>query len=451
MRSRWIGILFTLLFLLFLIFAARRIAAPLLDFHLFQLETKLIYIILASVVFGGLLLFLMVVFFPPWTSRETNRAPLSSIRAAVWPGLLEAQIALDLGEIDRGIQLLGSVEEAETGYWYSRKLIGDRLAESGDWAEAATEYRKALKRATGRERALIFLSLGNVYENKDEIDEAKDLYAQGLQIAPRSPELVSRLRGLAVRNQDWQDAMTWQEKMEQEFPGDSETPHEANWKIGIRYELARDACRSGSFKTSQALLKYVFRLTDYFTPAYLLQGEIQEQQQNPLAGFRCYEQGFRMTQNPALLKKIGESLLLQNQPAKAVEFLRDVVRNNPGDPRIAFCLGDLYRKLEMSPDAIKVFEGIRQKHPDWALNNSTLAELYYRSGQHERSLEIYRFIVDGAEGFSLFPWQCYQCNTMYIEYTGFCMICTTWNSINLNQNKAGSRDFGYERSTALPL
>jgi hypothetical protein len=31
------------------------------------------------------------------------------------------------------------------------------------------------------------------------------------------------------------------------------------------------------------------------------------------------------------------------------------------------------------------------------------------------------------------------------------MVCTMWNTINLNQNKAGMKDFGYEKSTALPL
>jgi len=451
MRSRWIGIVFTLLFLTFLIFAARRIAAPFLDVHLFQLETKLIYIILSSVAFGGLLLFLLLIFFPPRSSQESKSATVAAPHFVTKPGFLEAQTALGLGDVDGGIQLLERVDEAEQGYWYARKLLGDLLAESGDWTRATTEYRKALKHAKDTGRAFLFLSLGNAYENKDELDEAKDLYKQGLQMVPRSPELLNRLRALAVRNRDWQDAIIWQEKMEQEFTTDTETPQESNWKIGIRYELARDACHNGSYKTSQALLKYIFRITDYFTPAYLLQGAIQEQQHNPLAGFRCYDNGFRLTQNPALLKKIAESFLQQMQPAKAVEFLRDVVRNSPADPRAAFCLGDLYRKLEMSEDAIKIFESIRGKHPDWALNSSALAELYYRAGREEESLQIYRTIIDGTEGLSLLPWQCYNCNTTYIEYAGFCMVCTMWNSINLNQNKAGMKDFGYEKSTALPL
>jgi tetratricopeptide (TPR) repeat protein len=450
MKNRWIGVVFTVLFFVFLFFAARNIAAPLLDFHLFQLESKLIYIILASITIGGLLLFLLVLYFPPWASNELNP---SSTKKPASPGskLIDAQCALSIGDVERGIQLLNSVRENDGDYWFSRKIMGDFLAEKGDWNEAATEYRKALKYASDPDRAFVFLALGQLYETQDALEEARDLYQQGLRLAPNSREIVVRLRSLAVRNQDWPEAIIWQEKLEVEFPEHSEDPQDANWKIGIRYELAREACRNGSYKTANAILKFIFRMTDYFAPAYLLQGEMHEMQQSAPAGFRSFEQGFRMTQNPALLKKIGETLLRQNQPGKAIESLRDIVRENPDDPRAAFCLADLYRKLEMHEEAIKVFENIRQKNPDWILNNCALADLYYRSKQHESALRIYRTVVDGTEGISPSPWECYNCNTTYIEYSGFCMVCTMWNTINLNQNKAGMKDFGYEKSTALPL
>jgi tetratricopeptide (TPR) repeat protein len=450
MKNRWIGVVFTILFFVFLFFAARNIAAPLLDFHLFQLESKLIYIILASITIGGLLLFLLVLYFPPWSSENIKQRE-TILPATATTKLIEGQSAIGLGDFQRGIELLSSIGMDDPAYWFGRKVLGDLLAEKGDWNEAATEYRNALKYAPEINRGLIFLALGNLYESQDSLEEARDLYQQGLRFVPNSREVIERLRSLAVRNQDWPDAIIWQEKLEVDFPRESESPQDANWKIGIRYELAREACRNGSYKTANAILKYIFRMTDYFAPAYLLQGEMHSMQHNIPAGFRAYENGFRMTQNPALLKKIGETLLEQNQPQKAIENLRDIVRINPDDPRAAFCLADLYRKLEMNREAIKMFENIRQKHPDWLLNNCALADLYYRTGEHEPALKIYRTVLDGTEGISPLPWECYYCNTTYIEYAAFCMVCTMWNSINLNQNKAGIKDFGYEKSTALPL
>ena len=450
MRSRWIAILFALFFLVFLVDAFRRFNTPLLDPQLFQLESKLIYIILSSVGLGALLLFLLVAFFPPGSRNEANiagDAPSSKRPRKI--ALL--QTALQLGDEVRAQELLSTMEETDPDFWQAKKIQGDLYAEKGEWSDASTAYREALLHCSGHEQALLQLCLGNVYDQQDDLDQARDLYLQAFKNAPRSEEVVHRLRNLAVREQNWKEAMTWQEYLEQTLSEDKGTPQELNWKLGIRYELAREAANSGNVKTAHALLKYIFRWTAYFTPAYLLQAEMQARQQTPLAGLKTYEQAFNKTQNPVILKKIGESFLMENEPQRAIDFLRDVVRKNASDPRAAFCLGDLFRKLEMTAEARRIFESVRQKHPDWLLNNIALAEIYDRDGAKEKALELYKGVVDNSEALSVQPWQCYNCNTTYQEYADFCMVCFQWNSVNLNQNKAGTMDFGYEKSTALPL
>ena len=105
----------------------------------------------------------------------------------------------------------------------------------------------------------------------------------------------------------------------------------------------------------------------------------------------------------------------------------------------------------MTEEAQKTFEEIRKRSPDWLLNNSVLAELYFRTGKKEQALVLYKSIAENIEMASVQPWQCYNCNTTYAIYSGFCLVCSEWNSMNLNQNKAGNLDFGYEKPTALPL
>ena len=449
MRNRWIGILFTLLFLIFLVSATRQLGAPFLDSRLFQLESKLLYVVLSSVAVGALLLFLLVTFFPPWTKKLEARLP--GPFATPSRKLVQVQIALQLGDWRQAMDLLSQVRETDADYWYALKIKGDLHAEKGEWAEAGQYYRNALNHSSGLEHAVILLALGILFEQQDQMEQARDLYTQVLQSSPQSMEAIHRLRNLAVREQDWKEAMTWQEMKEQLFLQETETPQESNWKIGIRYELARSAAQTANYKTAQALLKYIFRLTDYFTPAYLLHGEIHERQQSSILALRHYEEGFLKTQHPAILKKIGETLLLQNHPQRAIELFREVVWNHPEDPRVAFCLGDLYRKLEMTQEATKILEGIHQKYPDWLLNNIALAELYDRTGQKEKALQLYKGLADGEEVLPTQPWQCYNCNTTYMEYKAFCIFCFEWNSVNLNQNKAGTLDFGHEKSTALPL
>jgi lipopolysaccharide biosynthesis regulator YciM len=450
MRSKWIAILFALFFLIVLIDSFRRVNAPLWNPQLFQLESKLIYIILSSAGLGALLLFLLVAFFPPKSMNDSNlESSVPSTKRT--RKIAQLQIAMQLRDQTRIDELLSTVEETDPDFWQAKKIQGDLYAEKGEWSSASKAYRSALQQSAGQEQALLQLCLGNVYEQQDELDGAKDLYLQAFKNAPRSDEIVERLRNLAVRERDWKDAMTWQEYREQFQDEEKENPQELNWKLGIRLELAREAAASGNVKTAHALLKYIFRWTAYFTPAYLLQGEIQARQQSPLAAVKIYEQGFHKTQNPIILKKIGESFLLENQPQRAIDFLREIVRNHASDPRVNFCLGDLFRKLEMTAEARKAFESVRQKHPDWLLNNVALAEIYDREGEKEKATELYKGIIDNSEALSTQPWQCYNCNTTYPEYVDLCIVCFQWNSVNLNQNKAGTMDFGHEKSTALPL
>ena len=450
MRSRWIAVLFALFFLVFLIDAFRRLNVPLLDPQLFQFESKLIYIILSSIGFGALLLFLLVAFFPPKSRNHADVAgSLSSSKRARKIALL--QTALQIGDESRAQELLSTMEETDPDFWQAKKIQGDLYAEKEEWSDALKSYREALRHCTDHEQALLQLCLGNVHEQQDDLDQARDLYLQAFKNAPRSDEIVQRLRNLAVREQDWKDAMTWQEYREQMHNERMESPQELNWKLGIRFELAREAAVSGNVKTAHALLKYIFRWTAYFTPAYLLQAEIHARQQSPLAGLKTYEQAFHKTQNPVILKKIGESFLMENEPQRAIDFLREIVRNHASDPRAAFCLGDLFRKLEMTAEARRTFESVRQKHPDWLLNNIALAEIYDREGEKEKALELFKGVIYNSEALSVQPWQCYGCNTTYAEYADLCIVCFQWNSVNLNQNKAGTMDFGYEKSTALPL
>lgn len=449
MKSRWIAVLFILLFFVFLIDALSGVDLPLFNPSSFQLDSKLIYIVLSSAGIGALLLFLLIAFFPP-RSRQPGTAgtPAASKRTR---RITQLQTALQLGLRSRIEDLFSAMHEEDPDYWLAKKIEGDLHAEKGEWSEASRAYRDALQHCAGEDQALLQLCLGNVYEQQDLPDQAKSLYLQALQNSPRAEELVLRLRNLAVREQNWDEAMKWQETTEQLQSRDTESPQEENWRIGIRFEIARDAANSGNIKVAQALLKNIFRGTAYFTPAYLLQGEMQSKQHSPLAGLKTYEQGFAATQNPVILKRIGESFLLENQPDRAIDYFRELTRTHPEDPRVAFCLGDLFVKLEMTSEAMKVFESVRRRHPDWLLNNFALAEIYARKGETEKALQLYKGIVDHSETLSVQPWQCYDCHTTYSEYRDLCVVCFVWNSVNLNQNKAGIMDFGYEKSTALPL
>src|SRR5262249_36286852 len=184
-------------------------------------------------------------------------------------------------------------------------------------------------------------------------------------------------------------------------------------------------------------LKHILRMSDSFTPVYLVTGDVHEKMENFAAAMKIWEKGFRATSSPALLQRMGGYFLSRDLPEQAIECYRRAIFVHPDDPILEFCLGALYRKLEMNQEAIKIFEVLDKRNPGWMLNRVMLASLQARSGQFEKAARTYHEIFDSGEIASILFWQCYNCNTTYVEYESFCVECLSWNTVNLNHTMAG--------------
>ncbi len=226
-----------------------------------------------------------------------------------------------------------------------------------------------------------------------------------------------------------------------------ENPEERKIRTGIRYELARLEYEHESWKSALALVKNVIRLDERFVPANLLLGDIQEKMENDTAAFRAWERGYGVTGHPVLLQRIYEAFLLRNMPERAIESLRSSIEHASDDPVPEFCLADLYMKLEMIPEAIRVFERVDHEAPDWILNRVRLADAYRKAGQEIKAARICGDLLDTREPLSLLLWKCSECDAGYSEYRALCISCSSWNTLNLNNSKAGRVDFSYGEST----
>ena len=447
MKGRVALLAVTLFVLLLLVSSSARLGTRPTDFHFFQLESKLIYIILTSLTLGALVMFLLVSFSPARIHKQVSGKP-----AELPPSerISRAGAAYQLGDWENAEALLRDITPTDAGYWFAEKVRGDIALQKEDRAGAEAHYQDSLKSATNEERALPLLGLASLYDRLQMIDRARDLYQEVIRVQPQSQEAAFWLRLHAVREQDWALALSWQEYLEQRFPRALSAPEEMQLKIGIRFELAHVQFLEEAYKTAQALLKFILRMTDSFTPAYLLLGEIHMRLQNPSSALKTWENGFQATMSPVLLKRIGEYFLSQNLPETAIEYFRNTMRNQPENCLLQFCFADLYLKMEMLEEARKVLENIEQKDPGWLLNRLTLGELYKRSGQFEKAALTFHKALSTGEAVSILQWKCYSCNTTYHNYHGFCLECLSWNCIDLNQNKAVNMDYRYGTTTASP-
>lgn len=364
------------------------------------------------------------------------------------PGVIrDAEHALQLGDTRKARALLSEIDPGSAEYGMRLKLEGDLSVQTGDLKAAEELYQQGLSLVSHEWQPPVLLALAHLYEHTDRPERAEDLYREVLQSVPGAMEPLLRLRSLMIREQDWRQALMFQETLEEQFPELLENLEEQRIRTGIRYELARLEFERESWKTALALVKNVIRLHDEFVPAHLLLGDIQEKMENDTAAFRAWERGYSATHHPVLLQRIYEAFLLRNMPERAIESLRSSIEHAPDDPVPEFCLADLYMKLEMIPEAIRVFERVDHESPDWVLNRVRLAEAYRKAGQEVKAARVCGDLLDAREPLSLVLWKCTECDAGYSEYRALCVSCSSWNTLVLNNSKAGRVDFGYDLST----
>ena len=443
MRSRTLAGVLILLSLSFLFIASLRMETHLFNLQGFQVDSKLIYLILASGTLGALLMFFLFSILPE--KSRGGKATAKDARSTVH----QVEAAIQLGEHEKAESLLAGLSGANSRCWQAKKIAGDVAVQQGDWSGAEKLYREAFR--SDPQQPVVLFALASLYESQGMIARAEDFYREVLRVAPLSLEAVLRLRILAVSDQRWQDALHWQEYLEHHLPRRLSDPEEEMVSVGIRFEFAESESRNGAYRTAQALLKFVLRMQNAFVPAYVLSGEILDKMQNPSAALRAWERGFERTKAPVLLQRIGEHLLRQGKPEKVIDFLQSAAAANPHDFLLEFCLADLFMRMEMVPESIHVFEHILQTAPDWHPVVIRLALLYRRTGQPERAADLLQRIIGTGESISGFLWECYICNTMYPEYRSMCLECLSWNGINLHQHQAVHKESMNEKSTAYPV
>lgn len=351
-----------------------------------------------------------------------------------------AQIALEAGDIIRASTLVSEITPDHPDHWLAKKIAGDIAVVLGFNLKAEQLYQQSIREASGEKQIPAIFAMADICEQEGRLEEAEELYRRILRVLPRAMEAVLRLRGIAIRNEKWGQALGWQEALERESQTDSEEAEQRLMEgVGIRCELARDELERGSIKTASALMKHVSRMTDSYPEAYLISGEIQQKSSGTNAGFRIWDRGFRETWNPALLMRIGDFLLSSGLPENAIEYYQNAARLRPDDPSIQYCLAELHARLEMNREAIKLFENVLQNNPGWPVAAKALADLYRKSGQGEKAAALLAQIVDQES--VVLQWICYNCSMTYNQYRGYCPECGRWNTIHFNLEQAG---FGVE-------
>lgn len=402
--------------------------------QLSQIESTSFPLVVFYLCVGAFLMFLVQSFF---FARRVPRAP---IKHEPDP-LRAADAAVQLGDLHNAKAYLKQIPTDHPDAWLRMKLEGDVAAQMGQLDQAEEDYRNSLSHAPAEGYPIVSLALAHLYEETNRQDRAEELFRETLERAPGALEPLLRLRTFMIREQDWRQALEFQEFLEDRYSEALFSPAEQRTGVGIRFELARSEAEVRSWKTALALLKHVIRVDEKFTPAHLLLGDVQGKLENDTAAFRAWEKGYALTGHPVLLQHICEAFLMRGLPDRAIEFLRTRIEHAPEDAIPEFCLADLYMKLEMVQDAIRIYERVDQKAPNWLLNKVRMAEACRKAGQDLRAARIMGSLLDALDPTLL--WKCSECDAGHSDYTALCLACFGWNTLVLNDHQAGKVEVPY--------
>jgi tetratricopeptide (TPR) repeat protein len=424
-----------LILIFFLILTGFDKRTHLFDLRFLQFETSLYF---ASIIVLGLGAFLMFLFFSalspfrPQKPSQEKEGPLSE-KETTSDAIRSVEIALQAGDSERASTLLSQIPPDHPDSWIAKKLSGDIAAMSGQNLKAEQLYQQSIRESSGEKQIPALLGLAEMCEVEERLDEADALYRKVHRILPAAKEPLLRMRAIAIRNENWHEALTWQEMLER-GEDDEDSGQRSMEGAGIRCELARAELEKGSPKNASALIKHVYRMTEDYPAAYLVHGEIQKQISGTSSAFRIWDRGFQKTSSPALLLRIGDFFLDSDLPERAIEYFQSAVRMKP-DPSLQYCLADLHSRLEMNKEAIKLFENLIQNFPGWPLALKALAGLYQKTGKTLDAATLYSRLVERFD--VILQWECYNCSTQFSSYSGYCDECGEWNTIQFNQEQAG--------------
>lgn len=254
---------------------------------------------------------------------------------------------------------------------------------------------------------------------KSPIPVLKALIATNPENAERAYKLLLEAQ---AREGFWQDAMETIGRMEK-----LGLPVDHRQTLGFKYEIANEAISEPPRKRVDRFLHLIKEDPD-FVPAYIAAGECYSDLKAPIKMLSLWEQGYAQTGNLVFLDRLEEYYLLQNRPQDAIQVYREIlVRDDI--PVVRFRLGQLFLKLEMLDDSLKILESLRPQFEEMPGYVSALVECYARMESFREAYHVlYSLLFANPSNKTSF--ECTGCGALTVHWEARCSQCKGWNLSN---------------------
>ena len=212
----------------------------------------------------------------------------------------------------------------------------------------------------------------DIYLKKNQFEKALAITQQELGKFPQSAELLQLLGETAARAGRYDLAIEQYRKLRQLQPQ----------SLNVAVQLGLLLAAHGQF--DQALSQFQaargINASDPLVPA--LTARVLEQAGRRKEAIAGYRESLRLDpENASVMNNLAYALSQTGDDAgEALEIARSALRKNPGNPDFIDTLGCIYLKKKDLPNALNVFQSLRQKQPENATYRLHLAMALLEQG-----------------------------------------------------------------------
>ncbi len=308
---------------------------------------------------------------------------------------------------------------------------GEVQRQQGLLAEAVETHRRGT--VVHPQSVALLYQLAEDYDARGETEVAREVRNRILRDFPgMGLNVLRRRRNAALEGRLWNDALTYQERIEALVGKPGATLENAvEIRRGLRYQEGVARMEEERYGEAEVLFLEILETEPRFIPAAIMLGEARLLLERPQTALDTWLEGFERTGSPVFLQRIEDYFIEGADPARAIETLWALIGRVENDTLPRFFLGRLYYRLEMHAEALKVLESVRDRIENSPTFHYLLARIHHQAGHLDKALQAYVACAQQLRVTST-EYACRVCHAEYPDWDDRCNRCGSWNSIELN-------------------
>lgn len=298
-----------------------------------------------------------------------------------------ARILITGNKVSEAKKLLAEVLISNTQDIEALTMRGTIALADREYAAAIADFRSVLRNQPDAAKVLTLLARTHALNGETEL--AKEQYEKAIQAAPRETEARLELSQLLVTENNVTQAEQLITAAVKADPRDKKAL-EALFKLHIAKKNTDGALQvANMFKQA-----YPQDVDGYYAAALIYQGlqQYDKSNQELVAGMAKNDHASK------LLAVLIKNYLAQKRDDDAINYLRGVIKKQPGHAVAYNILGEIYLSKQDLQQAQQAFARAKQIRPDWPIPYRNLAIIYMQQKNEDAAVKEFLAGQEATQG-----------------------------------------------------